>query len=259
MPNGIDHVRPGDVISSDLFNQILDRLAVLEAAMGPGGGGPSPGAIVIDHFESAAGVTISQVAVGGVLAIVGSGFPFPPTGQSVSIGNSQFVPLNAFRPTSTSGRLEFEVPDLGGLPEGGSNLFVRVHRGTVVAQRLFRFLPAQGPPLPEITSVHPPGQPAGTPVAMGTTLVVEGSNFAGDPTDNEIQLTPLGIPGAETYPLPGDQLELDIGASGPNVLRFIVPDMQEITTIAGVVPVRLRVFAPGVADPAVAEPRVFRS
>lgn len=258
MPNGI-HVRPGDVISSDLFNQMLDRIAALEAAVAGGGGGPSTGTVTIDHFESAAGVTINQVAVEGVLAIVGSNLPFPATGMSVSIGNNQFVPLNRFRPTSTSSRLEFTVPDLGNLPAGGSNLFVRVHRGASVAQRLLLFLPAEGPPAPAITSVHPPEQAPGTPSAMGTTLVVEGSNFAPNPTSELIRLTPLGIPGARTYPLPGMGLNIDTAASGPNILRFVIPDMEEITVSDGVVPVRLEVFAPGVEDPAVAEPSFFRS
>ena len=243
MSNGDTHVRPGEVISSSLINQILDRLAALEAgqAPGPGTGGP----IVIDHFEP-----LNEVEVGRLLAIVGSGFPFPPTGTSVTIGGFA-VPENAFLGTSTSGRLEFVVPSLGTVPPGGHDLFVRVRNGPAAAQRLYRFLPAvDTTPPPSITGVHPPGQPHQTPVQIGTPCVLTGTNFAANPIDNQITLRPL--PSGQTYPRPSDPpLQIDLAQSGPTQIVFTLPDMVEVTAV----PVRteVRVVVPPNPTPAISE------
>jgi len=223
MSNGDTHVRPGEVISSSLMNQILDRLAALEdAATGPSPGPSGP--IVIDGFEPA-----SEVPVGRLLAVIGSNLPFPVAANSVTIGGFP-VPVSAFLPTSTSARLEFVVPDLGVIPPEGRDLFVRVRSGPASAQQLFHFMPAiDTAPVPTISGTHPPGQPNNTPVQMGEQLVVTGANFASVPANNVITMTPLGIPGAQTYPQPGDPIVIDSGASGPGQIVFTVPDMTEIT------------------------------
>jgi hypothetical protein len=247
MSNGDTHVRPGEVISSSLINQILDRLAALEAAQPstPSTGGP----IVIDHFEPS-----NEIEVGRLLAIVGSGFPFPPTATSVTLGGFG-VPAEAFLDTSTSSRLEFIVPDLGSLPP--RDLFVRVRNGSASAQRLYRFLPrVDATPPPRITSVHPPSQPAPTPVQIGTQAVVDGANFEANPNDNVISLQPL--PNGQTYPLPSTPLVIDVAGSSTTRIVFTVPDMVEISSGMGARRVRLQVNVTTNPTPAVAEFFAFR-
>lgn len=254
MSNGDTHVRPGEVISSSLFNQILDRLAALEAGQGSSGPGPGPGGpVVIDRFEPQ-----GEVEVGRLLAIVGTGLPFPPTSTSVTIGGAA-VPPSAYLPTSTSGRLELVVPPLGNVPSGGVDLFVRVRHGAASAQRLYRFLPAvDETPAPTITSVHPPGQAPQTPIQLGTPIVIEGANFEPDPGDNLIAIQPL-TGDAQTYPLSGQPLEIDEEQSGATRLVFDLPDMVEITSGAGARRVQLRINVSGNPTPAIAEFFAFRA
>jgi hypothetical protein len=249
MSNGDTHVRPGEVISSSLINQILDRLAALESAQ------PAPpdtgGTVVIDHFEPA-----TQVEVGRLLAIVGSGFPFPPTDVSVTLGGVG-VPVAAFLPTSTSSRLEFGVPALGTVPAEGRDLFVRVRNGAASAQRLYHFLPqVDATPPPTITSVHPPGQPAPTPVQIGAQVVVDGANFEATPSNNQIALRPL--PNGQTYPRPGNPLVIDAAGSGTTRIVFTVPDFTEITAGLGARRVQLQINVIANPTPAVAEFFAFR-
>ncbi len=223
MSNGDTHVRPGEVISSSLINQILDRLAALEAAQSGPATGPS-GPIVIDGFEPAI-----EVPVGRLLAVLGSNLPFPPTANSVTIGGFPVL-LSAFLPTSTTARLEFMVPDLGTVPAEGRDLFVRVRSGAASAQRLFHFLPAvDAVPPADITHAHAPGQPDSTPIQIGTKVVVEGTHFAANPQDNVIKLTPMGVASPTVYPTAGNPLVFDTAASGPQAIVFDVPDMSEVT------------------------------
>jgi hypothetical protein len=250
MSNGDTHVRPGEVISSSLINQILDRLAALEAGASgpaPGNGGP----IVIDSFEPE-----FEVNVGRLLAIAGSGLPFPPTATSVTIGGFP-VTLPAYLPTSTSARLEFIVPSLGTMPPEGRDLFVRVRNGVASAQRLYHFLPAiDESPVPNITGVHPPSQPDGTPIQIGTQTVVDGSNFAAAAASNQITMVPLGVSNPQTYPRPDAPLVFDTAGSNTQRVIFTMPDIVEITTAARRVRLELRNGANPVA--AVREFFVFR-
>jgi hypothetical protein len=234
MSNGDTHVRPGEVISSSLINQILDRLAALEAGAAgpaPGNGGP----IVIDGFEPEL-----EVNVGRLLAILGSGLPFPPTATSVTIGGFA-VPQLAYLPTSTSARLEFVVPNLGVIPQDGRDLFVRVRNGIASAQRLYHFLPLiDESPAPNITGVHPQGQPEGTPIQIGAQTVVEGTNFAAAAASNQITMVPLGVSNPQTYPRPEAPLVFDTAGSNTSRVVFTMPDIIEITTAARRVRLDLR-------------------
>jgi hypothetical protein len=253
MSNGDTHVRPGEVISSSLINQILDRLAALEAGQPspgspPTGGGP----VVIDHFEP-----LGEVEVGRLLAIVGTGFPFPANDTTVTLGGFS-VPAGAYLQTSTSNRLEFAVPDLGSVPPEGRDLFVRVRNGAASAQRLYRFLPRiDATPAPTISAVHPPGQAPPTPVQMGAQVVVDGANFEANPNDNIITLRPL-LTGAQTYPLVSAPLVIDVPGSGTTRIAFTVPDMAEITGGMGARRVRLEVRVTTNPTPATAEFFAFR-
>lgn len=257
MSNG-NHVRPGEVISSSLINQILDRLEALEQAVATG---PSPqpgaGAIRIDGFDPP-----SEQEVGRVLAILGSNLPFPPDADTVTIG-SVAVPLASLRiGPSNRERLELVVPDLGTLPASGQNLFVRVSQGSSAAQRLYLFRPSSGgPPTPTITCVRPVGQTCEDPppAAMNSVVVIEGSSFAAPPAVNTIQFTPLGeTPPAAPYPREGDP-PVTIESASAGEIRVVVPVMDEIEVTDGARRVRVEVRVPGNEDPGVFEFFAFRT
>lgn len=244
MSNGT-HVRPGEIISSSLINQILDRLDTLEQAALPSSGpGTVPGPIVLDGFDPAA-----EQEVGRVLAILGSNLPFPPTGSTVTIGDVPVPEANLRLATSNRERLELVVPEMGTLPPEGRNLFVRVYSGPNSAQLLYRILPSSGGvPTPTITGVRPVGGSVETPIPMGEVAVIEGTGFSSDPANNTITFSPLGFtPPANTYPRTGDPA-LDVQSAATNEIRVVVPDMSEITVDVGLRRVRVEIAVLGAPD-----------
>ncbi|HEU5110515.1 MAG TPA: hypothetical protein VFT95_18395, partial [Micromonosporaceae bacterium] len=127
---------------------------------------------------------------------------------------------------------------------------VRVRNGPASAQRLYRFLPAvDTTPPPFITGVHPPGLPNATPVEVGTACVVDGTNFAANPINNQISLQPL--PGGQIYPLPGNPLQIDVAQSGTTRIVFTLPDMGEV--VGPPLTVRLQVVVPPNPTPGISE------
>jgi hypothetical protein len=257
MSNG-NHVRPGEVISSSLINQILDRIEALEqAAATQPPPQPGTGAIRIDGFDPP-----SAQEVGRVLAILGANLPFPPGADTVAIGSVP-VPVASLRlAPSNRERLELVVPDLGQLAAGGENLFVRVRQGSSSAQRLYRFQPSSGgPATPTITCVRPVGATCEDPPpnAMNSVIVIEGSGFAVAPAVNTIRFTPLGgTPPAAPYPRAGDPPLTPESASASEI-RVVVPVMDEIEVTDGARRVRVEVSVPGVVDAGSFELFVFRT
>jgi hypothetical protein len=110
-------VAPGDLITAELFNQILSdlndlsiRLSVLEGAAG---------APIVDLLDPP-----KAVAVNTILKVTGRNFNPEPRFNVVSIGN---IEITQFRDDSTPTDLIFMVPDMFvGLP---SDLAVRVRNG----------------------------------------------------------------------------------------------------------------------------------
>ncbi len=253
MSNG-NHVRPGEVISSSLINQMLDRLDALEQAGGGQGQTPT-GPIVIDGFSPA-----TEQEVGNVLTILGSNLPFPPTGNSVTVGNVPVPAANLRLAPSNRERLEFVVPDIGAIPAAGSNVFIRVYDGFNSAQRLYRILPSSGgPATPTITAIRPVGGSAGDLVPMGSVAVIEGTNFSANAANNTVTFTPMGfIPAADPYPRPADG-PLNVTSTATDEIRVEVPDMAEITVPLGARRVAVEVSVNGAADPASFEFFTFRT
>ena len=258
MSNG-SHVRPGEVISSSLINQILDRLEALEQST-PGvdpGPGPDPGtgAIVIDGF-----IPDDTQEVGRVLTILGANLPFPANGDTVTIGDVPVPEENLRLAPSNRERLEFVVPDLGTLPAEGRNVFVRVTSGANSVQRLYHISPsAGGPATPRIAAIRPIGGVADDLVPMGQVAIIEGSDFSEEAGDNRISFTPLGFsPAAEPYPRDGDP-PLDITSTAAGEIRVAVPDMSEVTTDPLTVRIRVEIAVDGAPDPASFEFFTFRA
>lgn len=108
-------VKPGDLITADLFNHMLDdienlmmRVAVLEGA----GGGP-----VITGISPSGGNILTNTT----MSILGTGFDVEPNRNVVQLGEAI---ITQFQAGSNETRLTFSVPDLfSGLPKS-VNAFV---------------------------------------------------------------------------------------------------------------------------------------
>ena len=156
MANGFENVRPGDVISSDLMNYILDKLEEIDQRV-----------LSLEAEEATAGeVDIAdfdppiQVEIGRVLAILGSNFEFPSELNTVTIDNIEVL---EFRPASTSARLEFIVPDVPDVSTGGKNVTINVTNSKGSDERLYRILPA----VPVV------GEHRCHPILVGASVVAE--------------------------------------------------------------------------------------
>lgn len=253
MSNG-NHVRPGEIISSGLINQILDRLEALENNLPGSENGNPTGPIIIDGFQP----PLTQ-EVGRVLTILGSNLPFPLDENTVTIADVP-VPLSNLRiAPSNRERIELVVPDIGPVPSGGRNAFVRIFGTNNSTQRLYRFLPTSGgPPTPSISGIRPQGGSIGETAEMNSVIIIEGENFSSDPENNSITFTPLGFqPEAEPYPRPGSP-PLEVAGSSPTEIRVLIPDMSEITVQMAAVRVRVEIAVNGASDPANFEFFTFR-
>src|SRR5215472_8804866 len=111
MANLFGTVNPGDVISSDLFNQMLAKLNDLETRVSNlETGSVIAAGNIIDHFDPPA-----QQQVGQVLKVFGA-FDFPPAVNSVTIDGVQ---VTSFRPDSNNLHLSFVIPSTITIPLSG--------------------------------------------------------------------------------------------------------------------------------------------
>lgn len=225
MANGLTEVRPGDLITSDLMNQLFrkidemeQRLASLEA------GGATGTLLTITAFDPP-----NQIAVGQELSVFGSGFAFPPTDNQVTV---EGVAVTQFRPGSTSTRLRFLVPSPGSpVPSSGRNVTIRVSNSNGSVQRLYRILPpipVVGNP-PEITAVT--REDGSSNLRIGQLAIIEGQNFAATATDNTIRFRVDTQGGPVVYPQPGSTLA--ITSANPEEIRLVVPEIDEVPATGG--------------------------
>jgi len=105
------HVKPGDLITADFFNSLLDRLEALEAQGGPAG------MLTITALEPATG----PYRVGTQLIVRGTNFDFSVGGQRVFVGG-QPITASAFKAGSSDTQLVFDMPNLSGVPEAGKEV-----------------------------------------------------------------------------------------------------------------------------------------
>lgn len=218
-------VRPGDVISSDFMNQILNsinaidqRITILENQL------PSTDQVAIDTFEPPV-----QVEAGQLLILHGRYFAFPPTRNIITISGFA-VPVENIRPDSTTSRLKFIVPKDIHVPVGGNNYTIRVVTPTKgSAQKDYRLLPALeavGSP-PNITSVTRASTGSPT-LRVNENARITGQHFAADPNDNVITFKIETVSPAVTYPLAGQTLTIDLEQSNTNQIVVTVPNILEI-------------------------------
>jgi hypothetical protein len=183
MPNGIHAVAPGQVISSDLFNQVLQRLGDLEERVAQIENGASlVNRVYIERFEPPV-----QQETGRVLEIIGRNFLYPPGRNLVRVGATA---ITAFLGSSTTS-LRFNIPELPGVPNNFSVSVANDQFGTF--SRSYRVVQGTQPP-GESPSIDPGGvtheESGGSTLVVGEPIVITGANFAAEPAQNRITLVP---------------------------------------------------------------------
>jgi hypothetical protein len=231
MSNGLLTVQPGDLITSQGYNEVVLKLKELEdriAALEGSGGGTG---IIINRFEPA-----TECPVGQELSVIGTGFQFPSSLNVVSVDG---VPVTGFRPGSTSTRLRFLVPQLASsIPASGRAVMIRVTNSNGTAEQAYRILPptAVGDP-PQITDVR--HQNGSTTLRVGQNAVATGENFGSTVAENQLQfLADDGSGGTNTYDVTIDSVTAN--TDGTSDLNFSVPEMSEVPA-TGSVAMSLRV------------------
>jgi hypothetical protein len=189
-------VRPGDVITSDLINAILEKLA----EVGPGVGGTQVVPNVFGTFLGEARATILQPSRQLTL-----GFVFDVTGASVD----------------PAAGANFNLIVLNQNPPADSLVVPNTPVNLVVSQAVSGTSPAP-PPSPTITRTETPTGTVTTSFPVGGTVAIVGTNFSSitaqnivtfnnvpaasltnDPADSSHRLfavVPTGIPGAPVNP-----------------------------------------------------------
>jgi hypothetical protein len=172
----IPHVRPGDLITATLFNQVLDELDDLQKQIDSLGAGSPTGPLSIISL-----LPTGPVRIGTELRIIGTGFGDPSTNVVTFDG----ILVNQIKPGSSGTMLIVDVPALQGVPSTGKNVAIHVSnvQGTVSIPVVV---------LPFLASL-PTGTLALQPQGSSTPTVVAGQAF-----DYTIRLSAI-TNSAETY------------------------------------------------------------
>lgn len=223
MPLFDTEINPGDVISSDLFQELLLKLEELDGRVSDleGGGGAS-GAVVITGFNP----TVQQ-RLGLLLEVIGQNFAIPLSNNVVTVDGEQ---ITQFMAGSTSDLLRFIIPTTISVPEGGRTVAVRVSNTSGSSERLYFLLPeipATGDPPVFDPAAVTNDDDSPQPLLVNEFCRIPGSNFAPVGSDNVITFTVTGAGGNVVYPRPGEELEIDDSQSDESLIRVRVPDIAE--------------------------------
>lgn len=151
-----DRVLPGDLITSDLLNQILADLTDLETRLARvESKQPSTDtAVRIDRI-----LPSDDLTVGDEIAIEGRNFEFGLGATYVAFGKKSIF---AFKPGSREGRVVVDVPDPGTLPKEGASMPLTVANRTSTDSKNVTLRPAVAPlygnvrVVPETIDPNPP-------------------------------------------------------------------------------------------------------
>jgi len=254
MATDIQLVSPGDVISSDRWNEVVNqlnnlnqRLSALETG-GPGGGGQ----VIMQSF-----IPEAQQEIGKELMIKGK-FDFPPEINSVTVDG---IPVITFRSGSNDGQLLFLIPPGIVMPASGSKgVRIRVANSKGQDERSYLVLRSVAPsvPNPSIAGVVNIEDTIGDPTTLEVLKKarITGANFGATPADNIVKFKVNFSGQTITYPLPGGApLTID-PASTPVQIVVTVPDIVQIRRLESL-PVTLEVGV-GTATPDTRTVQIFR-
>lgn len=226
MPTDLNPVRPGDLITSDFMNRLLDHLDTLEQRVQDLEDAASTGQQVrITGFSPE-----DEQEVGLTLTIEGQNFLIPAPQNQVTIND---IPVTEFG-LSSPGLLRVTVPPIPGVP---TDVTVRVENSNGADEEEYRILPSSGTGdnPPDITEVEN-ADTGGNVLQVGGNIIIGGSNFASNPAENTLSIASriLGRED-EVYDITdiatADSSEIEIFATLPAdivIHNSFTPDPMEI-------------------------------
>jgi hypothetical protein len=154
----LQHVRPGDLITADLVNTMIDKLNDLETAVNSGQGDTTQThAVVISSLIPISG----NIRVGDFLQVLGQNFDFSIGAQHVYIDDTLITAFDA--PNCSDTRLVFRVPlTFNNIPAAGKSAILTVSNATSTAQRTINLQSAMT--LAGGIDVNPQGVQPATPL-----------------------------------------------------------------------------------------------
>ncbi len=190
----IDHVRPGDLISSDLVNRIITLLNEHEALLASGSTNPQTG-LLLTGFSPP-----TEQNLGRNLTIFGN-FDFPLGTNAVSIDGMPIAP-STFLPGSNNLQLVIRIPTTLTVPQSGRRpVVVRIVNSRGSDQRSYVLLPEViGGLTPDITEVRDTAT-NGSTLRSGEEARIVGIDFATPATDNQVVLVLNSGPGERRFEL----------------------------------------------------------
>src|SRR5215470_5402064 len=154
MSFNLHRVNPGDLITADLMNQIMDALDSLDSRITSVGTG-----VVISQL-----IPSDKVQVLQDLRIVGSNFQYSMNAQRVFFGAVEAVQYEA---GSSDSLLIVQVPDLGVLPPAGEQVTVTVSNLNSSASAQIIVVPIPNPVQGHVTIDF--GNPSPNPIVPNAT------------------------------------------------------------------------------------------
>lgn len=231
MPTDLNPVRPGDLITSDFMNRLLDHLDTLEQRIQDLEDDASTGQQVrITGFFPE-----DEQEVGRILTIEGRNFLIPPSLNQVTIEDIPVVEYDESTPTL----LRVRVPSIPGVP---TEVTVRVENSNGADEDEYFIAPESnvGDDPPEITEVENV-ETGGNILQVGGDILIRGVNFASDPTENTLSIASR-LPGREdeVYDITdiavADSSETEIFATLPSdivIHSSFTSDPMEIRLVVG--------------------------
>lgn len=237
----LSKVKPGDLITADFINGLIDTISDLQGRVSnlEGGLGEAQN-VKITAFEPAPPPDGPGQALGQVLRIHGANFAFPPTNNKVRIQNfavpsGGLVEVVQFNSVSSTILLEFIIPTaIAGIQASGTDVTVTIENTNGKAQKPYRLLPAlpQTSPPPVITSVTEEVSGRTGTIGIGKTVAITGQNFSATAADNKIAFILELAGGVVRYPDPNNPATqpIQIISADATKIRFNVPNMTQVTT-----------------------------
>jgi hypothetical protein len=232
-------VKPGDLITADFINGLIDSISDLQGRVSHLEGGLEEAqSVKITAFEPPPPPDGTGQALGQVLRIHGVNFAFPPTNnkvriQNFSVSSGGLVEVTQFHSVSSTILLEFVIPTaIAGIQATGSDVTITIENTNGKAQKTYRLKPAlpQTTPPPVITSVTEESTGLTGTIGIGNTAAITGQNFSTTPADNKIAFI-FELAGGTTvrYPDVNDPTIQVISAEAAKI-RFNVPNMTQVGT-----------------------------
>lgn len=234
-----NRVRPGDLITSQYFNTIIDeltdlerRLASLENSVQPGGDPTGEGQVSISSF-----VPTADLRGGQELVIFGQNFGFSSGAQSVFFNSKR---VTVFKTGSSNTKLIIEIPDVPGVTEAGIQVTMTVANFSSTDTRQLTLKPRQVGEQGNISlsflDVTPTTIVAGSPPGPTFRYQLSAPILLPAPVTITPTISITGLQGSlqvldvNGSPLPGNQITLQPGQTAQILVR------------AGVIPTGMTTF-----------------